>query len=155
MPVAEGHCEAPCVKSRSQNWNPTSWKSRPKSFQVSVLETASVKIQAPKLRSQVLKTMSWKPYPKISQVFLPGRPALPCLPLHYPIFVHTDRRTDTMFALIYKILAHFIELFFDNFNHLCFSSSCFATNVYNHIFIVVLLIYICCELLKRLMLRFI
>jgi hypothetical protein len=25
--------------------------------------------QAPKLRSQVLKTMSWKPYPKISQVF--------------------------------------------------------------------------------------
>jgi hypothetical protein len=26
--------------------------------------------QAPKLRSQVLKTMSWKPYPKISQVFL-------------------------------------------------------------------------------------
>jgi hypothetical protein len=26
--------------------------------------------QAPKLRSQVLKTMSRKPYPKISQVFL-------------------------------------------------------------------------------------
>ncbi len=97
--MAEGHCEAPCVKSRSQNWDPTSWKSRPKSFQVSVLETASVKIQAPKLRSQVLKTMSWKsyakisqapklrsqvlktmswkPYPKISQVFLPARPALP------------------------------------------------------------------------------
>ena len=62
-----GSCEAPCVKSRSQNWDPTSWKSRPKSFQVSVLETASVKIQASKLRSQVLKTMSWKPYPKISQ----------------------------------------------------------------------------------------
>jgi len=78
--VAEGHCEAPCVKFRSQNWDPTSWKSRPKSFQVSVLETASVKIQAPKLRSQVLKTMSWKPYPKISQVFLPGRPALPLPP---------------------------------------------------------------------------
>jgi hypothetical protein len=58
---------SPCVKSKSQNWDPTSWKSRPKSFQVSVLETASVKIQAPKLRSQVLKTMSWKPYPKISQ----------------------------------------------------------------------------------------
>jgi hypothetical protein len=57
---------SPCVKFRSQNWDPTSWKSRPKSFQVSVLETASVKIQAPKLRSQVLKTMSWKPYPKIS-----------------------------------------------------------------------------------------
>ncbi len=54
-----GSCEAPCVKSRSQNWDPTPWKSRPKSFQVSVLETASVKIQAPKLRSQVLKTMSW------------------------------------------------------------------------------------------------
>jgi hypothetical protein len=50
----------PCVKSRSQNWDPTSWKSRPKSFQVSILETASVKIHAPKLRSQVLKTMSWK-----------------------------------------------------------------------------------------------
>jgi hypothetical protein len=65
-----GSCEAPCVKSKSQNWDPTSWKSHPKSFQVSVLETASVKIQAPKLRSQVLKTMSWKPYPKISQVFL-------------------------------------------------------------------------------------
>jgi len=64
--MAEGHCEAPCVKSRSQNWDLTSWKSRPKSFQVSVLETASVKIQAPKLRSQVLKTMSWKSYPKIS-----------------------------------------------------------------------------------------
>ncbi len=83
MPVAEGHCEAPCVKSRSQNWDLTSWKSHPKSFQVSVLETASVKIQASKLRSQVLKTMSWKPYPKISQVFLPGltcpcRPGLPC-----------------------------------------------------------------------------
>jgi hypothetical protein len=77
VPVAEGHCEAPCVKSRCQNWDLTSWKSRPKSFQVSILETASVKIQAPKLRSQVLKTMSWKPYPKISQVFLPGRPALP------------------------------------------------------------------------------
>ncbi len=58
---------SPCVKSRSQNWDPTSWKSRLKSFQVSILETASVKIQAPKLRSQVLKTMSWKPYPKISQ----------------------------------------------------------------------------------------
>jgi len=43
-----------------------SWKSRPKSFQVSVLETASVKIQAPKLRSQVLKTMSWNfPGPKV------------------------------------------------------------------------------------------
>jgi hypothetical protein len=50
---------SPCVKSRSQNWDPTSWKWRPKGFQVSVLETASVKIQAPKLRSQVLKTMSW------------------------------------------------------------------------------------------------
>jgi hypothetical protein len=75
--MAEGHCEAPCVKSRSQNWDPTSWKSRPKIFQVSVLETASVKIQAPKLRSQVLKIMSWKSYPKISQVFLAGRPALP------------------------------------------------------------------------------
>jgi hypothetical protein len=61
---------SPYVKSRSQNWDLTSWKSRPKSFQVSVLETASVKIQAPNLRSQVLKTMSWKPYPKISQVFL-------------------------------------------------------------------------------------
>ncbi len=24
--MAEGHCEAPCVKSRSQNWDPTSWK---------------------------------------------------------------------------------------------------------------------------------
>ncbi len=56
---AFGHCEAPCVKSRSQNWDPTSWKSRPKIFQVSVLETASVKIQAPKLRSQILRTMSW------------------------------------------------------------------------------------------------
>ncbi len=78
--MAEGHCEAPCVKSRSQNWDPTSWKSGPKSFQVSVLETASVKIQAPKLRSQVLKTMSWKSYPKISQVFSPGRPALPLSP---------------------------------------------------------------------------
>ncbi len=65
--LGPGSCEAPYVKSRSQNWNPTSWKSRPKSFQVSVLEIASVKIQAPKLRSQVLKTMSWKPYPKISQ----------------------------------------------------------------------------------------
>jgi len=65
---------SPCVKSRSQNWDPTSWKSRPKSFQVSILETASVKIQAPKLRSQVLKTMSWKPYPKISQPQrMPGR----------------------------------------------------------------------------------
>ncbi len=62
-----GSCEAPCVKSRSQNRDPTSWKSRPKSFQVLILETVSVKIQAPKLRSQVLKTMSWKPYPKISQ----------------------------------------------------------------------------------------
>jgi len=62
-----GSCEALCVKSRSQNWNPTSWKSRPTNFQVSVLETTSVKIQAPKLRSQVLKTMSWKPYPKIFQ----------------------------------------------------------------------------------------
>ncbi len=62
-----GLCESPFVKSRSQNWNPTSWKSCLKSFQVSVLETASVKIQAPKLKSQVLKTMSWKPYPKISQ----------------------------------------------------------------------------------------
>jgi len=40
VPATEGHCEAPCVKSRSQNWDPTSWKSRPKSFQVSVLETA-------------------------------------------------------------------------------------------------------------------
>ncbi len=58
---------SPGVKSKSQNWDPTSWKSRLKSFQVSILETASVKIQAPKLRSQVLKTMSWKPYPKISQ----------------------------------------------------------------------------------------
>ncbi len=56
-----GSCEAPCVKSRSQNWDPTSWKSRLKSFQVSILETMSVKIQAPKLRSQVLKIMSWKP----------------------------------------------------------------------------------------------
>ncbi len=65
--MAKGHCEAPCVKSRSQNWDLTSWKSCPKSFQVSILETASVKIQAPKLRSQVLKTMSWKPYPKISK----------------------------------------------------------------------------------------
>ncbi len=78
----EGHCEAPCVKFRSQNWDPTSWKSRLKSFQVSVLKTMSWKSypkisQAPKLRSQVLKIMSWKPYPKISQVFLPGRPALP------------------------------------------------------------------------------
>jgi hypothetical protein len=54
---------SPCVKSRSHNWDPKFWKSRPKSFQVSVLETASVKIQAPKLRSQVLKTMSWKPAP--------------------------------------------------------------------------------------------
>ncbi len=54
---------SPCVKSRSQNWDPTSWKSHLKSFQVSVLETASVKIQAPKMRSQVLKTMSWKPAP--------------------------------------------------------------------------------------------
>jgi len=78
-----GSCEAPYVKSRSQNWDPTSWKSHPKSFQVSILETANVKIQAPKLRSQVLKpypkisqapklksqvlkTMSWKSYPKIS-----------------------------------------------------------------------------------------
>jgi len=43
--VAEGHCEAPCVKSRSQNSDLTSWKSHPKSFQVSVLETASVKIR--------------------------------------------------------------------------------------------------------------
>ncbi len=50
-----------------ENWDPTSWKSHLKSFQVSVLETTSVKIQAPKLRSQVLKTMSWKPYFKISQ----------------------------------------------------------------------------------------
>jgi len=54
---------------RFWSWKP-SWKSCPQSFQVSILETASVKIQAPKLRSQVLKTMSWKPYPKISQVFL-------------------------------------------------------------------------------------
>jgi hypothetical protein len=61
--MAEGQCEAPCVKSRSYNWDPKSWKSRLKSFQVSILETASVKIQAPKLRSQVLKTMSWKPAP--------------------------------------------------------------------------------------------
>jgi len=75
---AEGHCEAPCVKSRSQNWDPASWKSHPKSFQVLVLEIASVKIQAPKLRSQVLKTMSWKPYPKISQVFLPALPGPVC-----------------------------------------------------------------------------
>ncbi len=59
--MAKVHCEAPCVKSRSQNWDPTSWRSHPKSFQVSLLETASVKIQAPKLRSQILKTMSWKP----------------------------------------------------------------------------------------------
>ncbi len=73
--MAEGHCEAPCVKSRSQNWDPTSWKSRPKSFQVSVLETASVKIQAPKLRSQVLKTMSWKP----SLIYFPGLFAWPGL----------------------------------------------------------------------------
>ncbi len=64
------HVKPPMWNPGSQNWDPTSWKSRPKSFQVSVLETASVKIQAPKLRSQVLKTMSWKPYPKISQVFL-------------------------------------------------------------------------------------
>jgi len=118
--MAEGHCEAPCVKSRSQNWDLTSWKSRPKSFQVSILETASVKIQAPKLRSQVLKimfwksypkisqapklrsqvlkTMSWKPYPKISQVFLPGRLALPlppCPPLPVCLPDRTDGRTDT------------------------------------------------------------
>jgi len=76
-------CEAPCVKSRSQNWDPTSWKSRLKSFQVLVLETASVKIQAPKveipsLENHILKfprpqswnPKFWKPYPKISQVFL-------------------------------------------------------------------------------------
>ncbi len=70
-----GHCEVTwfpihVLKIMCQNWDPTSWKSHLKSFQVSVLETASVKIQAPNLRSQVLKTMSWKPYPKISQVFL-------------------------------------------------------------------------------------
>jgi hypothetical protein len=53
-----GSCEAPCVKSKSQNWDPTSWKSRPKRFQVSILEIVSVKIQAPKLRSQVLKIIS-------------------------------------------------------------------------------------------------
>ncbi len=75
MPVTFGHCEVAwfpihVLKIMCQNWDPTSWKSHPKSFQVLVLETASVQIQAPKLRSQVLKTMSWKPYPKISQVFL-------------------------------------------------------------------------------------
>ncbi len=58
------------LKIMCQNWDPTSWKSHPKSFQISILETASVKIQASKLRSQVLKTMSWKSYPKIAQVFL-------------------------------------------------------------------------------------
>jgi hypothetical protein len=58
---------SPClVYIRSQNWDPTSWKWRPKSFQVSVLETASVKIQAPKLRSQILRTMSWKLYPAVA-----------------------------------------------------------------------------------------
>jgi hypothetical protein len=49
-----------------------SWKSYPKIS------------QDPKLRSQVLKTMSWKP--KISQVFLHGRPGLPVR--------QTDERTD-------------------------------------------------------------
>jgi hypothetical protein len=42
-----GSCEAPCVKSKFQNWDPTSWKSRLKSFQVLILEIATVKIQAP------------------------------------------------------------------------------------------------------------
>ncbi len=61
------HVKPPVWNPGPKNWDPTPWKSRLKSFQVSILETASVKIQAAKLRSQVLKTMSWKPYPKISQ----------------------------------------------------------------------------------------
>ncbi len=57
-------------KSRPQSWDPKSWKPCPENH---ILKFS----KAPKLRSQVLKTMSWKPYPKISQVFLPGRLALP------------------------------------------------------------------------------
>jgi hypothetical protein len=45
---------SPCVKSRSQNWDPTSWKSRPKSFQVSVLETENHVLK-------VFRFRSWKP----------------------------------------------------------------------------------------------
>jgi len=54
--VAEGHCEAPYVKSRSQNWDPTSWKSHLKSFQVSVW-----KPRVWKSRPQSWDPKSWKP----------------------------------------------------------------------------------------------
>jgi hypothetical protein len=62
-------------------WSPRVKIQAPK-LRSQVLKTMSWKSypkisQAPKLRSQVLKIMSWKPYPKISQVYLPGRPALP------------------------------------------------------------------------------
>jgi hypothetical protein len=79
----------PCVKSRSQNWDPTSckshlkvfrfrswkprvWKSRPQSWDPKSWKPYPKISQAPKLRSQVLKTMSWKPYPFCLA-------ALPCL----------------------------------------------------------------------------
>ncbi len=62
---------SPYVKSRSQHWDLTSWKSHPKVFRFrswkprvwkSMSWKPYLKIsQAPKLRSQVSKTMSWKP----------------------------------------------------------------------------------------------
>ncbi len=57
-------CPWPSDTVKSPGSPSMSWKSCAK------IEIPHLQIQAPKLRSQVLKTMSWKPYPKISQVFL-------------------------------------------------------------------------------------